>query len=110
VLSHALRLQNEALVGLRSSAILHYDFRLPDSSAIATRLELGKSVCGLKFLDQSGAAGRSLIASGYTNQVRMDKDGMSLSDPSSCHAAGVIRSAIPEKGADTAVYGPRQRL
>ncbi|KAJ9099284.1 hypothetical protein QFC21_004165 [Naganishia friedmannii] len=62
---------NEAIVGLRSSAILHYDFRLPDTSAVTTRLDLGKSVCGLKYLDRDGGSGRNLIASGYTNQLAL---------------------------------------
>lgn len=62
-------IQNEALVGLRSSTILHYDFRLPDKSAITSRLDLGKSVCGIKVLDEGRAGGRSFVASGYTHQV-----------------------------------------
>lgn len=61
--------QNEALVGLRNSAILHYDFRIPDKSAVISRLELGKSVCGIKALDETRGGGRSFIASGYTHQV-----------------------------------------
>ncbi|GHJ90316.1 hypothetical protein NliqN6_6718 [Naganishia liquefaciens] len=62
---------NEALVGLRSSSIIHYDFRLPIESAAVSQLELGKSVCGIKALEEGRAGGRSFIASGYTHQLAM---------------------------------------
>ncbi|KAJ9100945.1 hypothetical protein QFC19_005341 [Naganishia cerealis] len=43
-----------------------------DASAATTRLDLGKSVCGLKYLNMGGrAGGRTLIASGYTNQLAL---------------------------------------
>ena len=51
---------------------MHYDFRLPNESAAVSQLELGKSVCGIKALDEGRAGGRSFIASGYMHQVRRD--------------------------------------
>jgi hypothetical protein len=88
--------QNEALVGLRNSAILHYDFRIPDKSSVVSRLELGKSVCGIKALDEGRGGGRSFIASGYTHQVSESVGDMEM--VLTCHQLALFDLRFPKTG------------
>lgn len=62
---------NEVLAGLRSSQIVHIDFRQPMNKAASIRGELGqgKSVVGLEVLEGEMGGGRGVLASGFGNEV-----------------------------------------
>lgn len=66
--------QNEAIVGLRSSQIMHYDFRQPLSKSGSVRGSLSKSVTNIQVFDESSSGvgfggGRGLLAGGMGNEV-----------------------------------------
>lgn len=62
----------EVIAGLRSSEIVHLDFRQPMTKAAAVRGELGrgKSVVGLEVLEGELGGGRGVLAAGFGNKVR----------------------------------------